>query len=264
VIKQKKGTKKNANRRYTKAEAGRIWAELTWPFCFLLTNKNIEMKGLEKILAIVCCVVMFAGVPFGIGIYSLVIALPSRNTHIGTLTHARTWEYCDKGCTWLVVDVFQKGNSSRTCEIERKEKYDHESRANHVVERTVLGTQRRIWEYPNDAHTCYDEGIRKSSFFTAIICLSIVAFCICCPFVSFLSDPNDSFWRDDEVTGENTPAANTTTANAPTADLGCDVGRDGYKLTLVFDLENAESEPVVHLAENNLVQYRNDFLSSDN
>jgi hypothetical protein len=246
--------KANCQKAESKPNKGRK-AETTLAVLFglLYKKKKNSNEGTRGIFShrVLCNHV--AATPFGIGIYSLVIALPSRNTHIGTLIRARTWEYCNKGCGWRVVDVFQKGNGSRTCEIERKEEYKHESRANHVVERTVLGTQKRIWEYRNDARHCYDERIRKSSFQTAVICLSIVAFFICCPIVSLCTsdqtNPNDSFGRDDEVnTGGNVPAENTPTANTPTEDLGCDVGRDGYKLTLVFDIESAESEPIVHLA----------------
>jgi hypothetical protein len=192
----------------------------------------------QEILVVLCgFVFLFVILPcllLGMGIYDLVIAFPSRNTHIGTVTGVHKREHCsnDDGCSWTVIEVFQKANSTRTCETE-SEFYEHESQANHVVKKTVLGTHRRIWEFPNDALHCYDERIRKSYLPPSIVWFLITGFVILFLFY-LLCGKQRSPERDYEAICEN-----AFTANPLTNDLARNGGRtDDYKAIPVFDIES--------------------------
>jgi hypothetical protein len=101
------------------------------------------------------------------------------------------------------------------------------------VEKTIIGSQRPLWEYPNDARNCYDEEVRKSYLQSGLISLFGTGSLMLVPCLMLRFS---KLGRDEEqLRNENTPAE----------DLACDVGRAGYKLTATFDIESTEPEPVV-------------------
>jgi hypothetical protein len=118
-------------------------------------------------------------IPFSVGLSYLVQGLAYKHTYTGTLTNVHTTKKCvDESCNWKVVEDFQKGNYPSTCQIERLREYSLESRANHVVNKTILGTQRQIWEYWNNADECYDQNIRDYNVQVGITLLAFTGFVI--------------------------------------------------------------------------------------
>jgi hypothetical protein len=182
------------------------------------------MKRLD-ILAVMWSVVfifvVLPCIPLGMAIYDLVIAFPSRNTHVGTLTSVHTREHCsDDGCSWTVIEVFQKANSTRTCEIESEMIYEH----------SLLGN--RSWNTANDASHCYDEIIRKSYLPPAIVWFVITGMVILFLFF-FLCGKQTRPERDYEAICEN-----AFTASPLTNDIASNMSRgDGYK-AMLFDIES--------------------------
>jgi hypothetical protein len=186
---------------------------------------------------VLCCIVWFfiSWLSFGSGDLLPGYSIPGQTRPLGTLVEARTREICfdNVDCIWVVVEVFPRGISSRTCEIEGERNYERESRANHVVEKTIIGSQRPLWEYPNDARNCYHEKVRKSYLRSGITWLSVTGSILLLEcFVACITSKG----RDDEQLRNE---------NAPTEYLGCDAGRGSYKLTATFDIESAEPGPVV-------------------
>jgi hypothetical protein len=112
---------------------------------------------------------------FALGLNFLVISLAYDHTYNGTLTAAFA-EYGGGGHSgdhWNVVEGFQKGDSNETCKVYRAKNYDSESGANAVANRTILGSQRQIWEYWNDSNQCYDQTIRDYNFRIGVSLLSV-------------------------------------------------------------------------------------------
>jgi hypothetical protein len=116
-------------------------------------------------------------VPFSVGLSFLVTALAYKHTYIGTLVHSHvTKERGARGTYWFsVVEDFSRGSSSTTCAVKRMREYS-ESEANHAVSKTVIGSQRRIWEYWNRASHCYDQDIRNYNLAVGITVLAFSFF----------------------------------------------------------------------------------------
>jgi hypothetical protein len=122
-------------------------------------------------------------ISLSVGLTYLVTAFAYKHTYTGTLTNVHTARKCfDDDCTWKIVENFQKGNYPKTCQVERLKEYFPESRANHVVNKTILGTQRQIWEYWNNADRCYDQNIRDYNLQVAITLLAFTGFVVCCSY----------------------------------------------------------------------------------
>jgi hypothetical protein len=122
---------------------------------------------------------------FALGLNFLVISLAYGHTYNGTLTEAfaKYGGGGHGGDHWNVVEGFQKGDSNEICKVYRPLNYDSESRANAAANRTILGSQRQIWEYWDDSNQCYDQTIRDYNFRTGISLLSVAVVWTCLAFL---------------------------------------------------------------------------------
>jgi hypothetical protein len=115
-----------------------------------------------------CC---FLGT-FVMGLVLLVQGLTYKHTYTGTLVRCHTVKSCSRGnCKWYIDEVFKKGYFNSSCSVRRINYFVLESEANRFVNRTILGTERQVWEYWNDADECFDEQIRDYNVFAGAILL---------------------------------------------------------------------------------------------
>jgi hypothetical protein len=131
---------------------------------------------------------LFCVVPFGVGLSFLVTALAYKHTYIGTLVHAHIGTNSGPGGgeSYSVVEDFTRGSSSTTCAVKRMAEYFTEGDANRAANSTILGTERRIWEYWNRSGHCYDQDIRNYNFAVGVTLLAFSFFIVGCPLSIYL------------------------------------------------------------------------------